>query len=77
MTALISATDLTMFRGEHCLFTKRQFALNAGELLLIEGANGSGKTSLLRGIAGLLDFETGCVNWNGRPTVEDGQAFQS
>jgi len=40
------------------------FALNSGELLLLEGPNGSGKTSLMRAIAGMLSLESGEVFWN-------------
>jgi len=75
LTAKLSATGLTLFRGERCLFKDLDFALNPGELLLLEGQNGSGKTSLMRAIAGLLEFETGDVSWNGLSIREHRQAF--
>ena len=75
MTAKLSATGLTLFRGERCLFSDLSFALNPGELLLLEGQNGSGKTSLMRAIAGLLEFEAGEVLWDGNPVMEFRQAF--
>ena len=75
MTAKLSAINLTLFRGERCLFSDLGFALNPGELLLLEGQNGCGKTSLMRAIAGLLEFETGEVHWDGRPVREYRQAF--
>ena len=77
MTAKLSATDLTLFRGERCLFSDLGFALNPGELLLLEGQNGCGKTSLMRAIAGLLEFETGEVYWDGKPVREYRQAFHA
>lgn len=77
MTGLLSANDLCLLRGDRCLFQNLEFALNPGELLFIEGANGSGKTSLLRGIAGLLDFETGHVTWDGQKIVGAYQLFRS
>lgn len=77
MTGLLSANDLCLLRGDRCLFQNLEFALNPGELLFIEGANGSGKTSLLRGIAGLLDFETGHVTWDGQKIVDAYQLFRS
>lgn len=75
MTELLSGHDLCLFRGDRCLFRSLQFALNTGELLIIEGPNGSGKTSLLRGIAGLLEFESGAVHWAGKAVSENYQAF--
>jgi heme exporter protein A len=53
------------------------FALSAGEAMLVQGANGSGKTSLLRAIAGLLGLETGYISWQGVPTERDRQAFSA
>lgn len=67
MTAKLSADGLTLFRGERCLFQGLSFALNPGELLLLEGRNGTGKTSLMRAIAGLIEFEDGDVMWEGKP----------
>lgn len=44
-------------------------------MLLVEGANGSGKTSLLRAIAGLLSLDEGEVHWRGRATLTHRQAL--
>ena len=59
------------------MFKSLEFVLNLGELLVIEGPNGSGKTSLLRGIAGLLDFETGSINWAGQAANHNYQGFRA
>ncbi|MDJ0941215.1 MAG: cytochrome c biogenesis heme-transporting ATPase CcmA [Woeseiaceae bacterium] len=75
MTAKLSASDLTLIRGERCLFTGVGFALDPGQLMLLEGANGSGKTSLMRGIVGMLDFEEGEVRWQGEPIRSHRQPF--
>ena len=77
LTELLSGNDLCLFRGERCLFKSLDFALNTGEVLVIEGANGSGKTSLLRGLAGLLDFERGEIRWNGATVNDNRQAFRA
>ena len=77
MTSLLSVRDLCLIRGDRCLVNGLDFALNAGELLLIEGANGSGKTSLLRSIAGLLPIEDGDIHWRGSRIEDDPQAFRA
>ena len=64
-----------MIRGESCLFQDLDFALNPGELLILEGQNGSGKTSLMRAIAGMLSLETGEIFWNDVPVNEQRQEF--
>ena len=75
MTDKLSATELTLFRGERCLFKDLSFALNPGELLLLEGRNGTGKTSLMRAIAGLIEFEDGDILWEGKPVRTNRQSF--
>ena len=75
MSPLFSAHNLTLIRGERCLFRGLDFALDAGELLLLEGRNGSGKTSLLKAIVGLLELESGEFQWQGAPVSTQRQAF--
>jgi heme exporter protein A len=75
VTATLSGSDLVLFRGERCLFKGLSFALNPGELLLLEGQNGCGKTSLMRAIAGLLEFDSGQILWDGQPVKEFRQDF--
>jgi len=73
----MSAKSLCLLRGDRCLFRDLDFALQDGEMLVIEGPNGSGKTSLLRGIAGLLEFECGAMRWNGRALHDDYPSFRA
>jgi len=75
LTAKLSANNLTLIRGESCLFQGLEFALNPGELLLLEGQNGSGKTSLMRAIAGMLSLESGEIFWNDMPVSGQRQEF--
>ena len=77
MTEILSGNGLCLFRGDRRLFKGLDFALNRGELLVIEGPNGCGKTSLLRGVAGLLEFDTGDVKWNGQVIDESYQSFRN
>ena len=75
MTAKLSAEDLTLLRGDRCLFQNLSFALNPGELLILEGSNGSGKTSLMRAIVGMLELEAGAIEWDGVPVHKNRQRF--
>ncbi|MEO1244285.1 MAG: cytochrome c biogenesis heme-transporting ATPase CcmA [Pseudomonadota bacterium] len=76
MTAKLTAKTLTLFRGDRCLFDDLSFALDAGELLVLEGDNGSGKTSLMRAIACLLPLERGEFLWDGKAVNKDLQDFR-
>jgi heme exporter protein A len=64
---VLEAVDLECRRGGRTLFRGLSFALKGGGLLRVAGANGSGKTSLLRILCGLLTPESGEVRWNGVP----------
>jgi len=72
---MFEGRDLACLRGERLVFGGVDFALSAGEALLVTGANGSGKSSLLRVMAGLLRPVTGTLHWRGRPVTEDREAF--
>jgi heme exporter protein A len=54
MITSLTAEKLTCVRGERTLFEGLSFRVAAGQALAVEGANGAGKTSLLRLIAGFL-----------------------
>ena len=45
--------------------------------MLVQGSNGSGKTSLLRSIAGLLELEEGYISWQGIPTAKERQSYSA
>ncbi|WP_241255104.1 heme ABC exporter ATP-binding protein CcmA [Altererythrobacter sp. BO-6] len=61
MTPRLTATDLACRRGDRVLFRGLSFALKPREVLHITGANGIGKSSLLRILAGLLGPYAGSV----------------
>jgi heme exporter protein A len=62
---VLEAQALDCERGARVLFRGLSFAVGAGQSLRITGANGSGKTSLLRILCGLLPPTQGSVLWNG------------
>jgi len=62
---VLEATELECERGGRRLFRSLSFSLAAGELLHVVGPNGSGKTSLLRILCGLLSPSSGSVSWEG------------
>lgn len=69
-----SGDNIGCVRGERQVFTGLDFAVPTGRALLLSGANGSGKSSLLRIMAGLLRAEAGTLLWNGADTREDEDA---
>ena len=62
---MLEAAELDCERGGRALFRKLGFSVKGGELARIAGANGSGKTSLLRILCGLLTPAAGEVRWQG------------
>ena len=64
---MLEASNLDCRRGGRTLFRGLSFSLQGGELLRIAGANGSGKTSLLKILCGLLHADSGEVRWRGTP----------
>lgn len=64
-------------RGNRRLFSGVDFALRGGEWLHVRGANGAGKTSLLRILAGLSRPDAGAVQWNGVDIARASDAFRS
>lgn len=52
----LTAQDLALERGGRLLFSGLSFAIDPGQLIQLEGANGAGKTSLLRILAGLSRY---------------------
>ena len=75
MTHKLSGDNLTLIRGERCLFEDLSFALESGGLLILEGRNGCGKTSLIRAIAGMLSLEEGTIYWDDVPVEKQRQTF--
>lgn len=58
---VVAASDLACRRGERILFRGLNLAVRPGEIVWVRGANGKGKTSLLRLLAGLARPEAGRI----------------
>lgn len=65
MITALQIEGLSIRRGERTLFRNLAIRLEAGAALALTGANGSGKTSLLRAIAGLLPPAAGEIRFEG------------
>ena len=63
---MLETHDLACLRGDRRLFRGLNLAVAPGQLLRVEGANGAGKTSLLRLLAGLALPAAGEVHWAGQ-----------
>ena len=73
---MLEVSNLTCVRGERQLFAGVGFRLEKGQLLYLRGANGAGKTSLLRILCGLSPSEAGQILWDGVSTRELGEAYR-
>jgi heme exporter protein A len=62
---VLEALDLECTRGERVLFSGLALRVEPGTLLRVGGPNGTGKTSLLRMLCGLLQPTAGEVRWRG------------
>ncbi len=72
---MLETLDLACLRGDRRLFRGLSLQLQPGQLLRVEGANGAGKTSLLRLLAGLALPAAGEVRWQGRSIRRQREAF--
>ena len=72
----LEVSQLQCVRGERSLFDGLGFRLTSGELLYLRGANGAGKTSLLRLLCGLSRPEAGQILWNARSVDDQPEAFR-
>ena len=61
ITPLIKCRQLTLGYGNKDLVRDLDYDVNVGDYLCIIGRNGSGKTTFLRGISGLLKPRSGSI----------------
>lgn len=63
MISEVRIEGLSIRRGDRTLFSSLSLTLKAGEAVALTGRNGSGKTSLLRAVAGLLRPAAGTIGF--------------
>ncbi len=61
--AVLRVRGLECRRGDRLLFAPTSFSVDAGSIVWIRGANGQGKTTLLRTLAGLAAPAAGAIDW--------------
>jgi len=72
----LAARDISVARGYRSLLQNLSFALVAGSVLHVHGANGCGKTSLIYVLTGLRRAEAGEIFWSDKPIQADLFAYQ-
>jgi heme exporter protein A len=61
--AVLSVHELECRRGDRVLFAPISFVVGSGSIVWLRGANGQGKTTLLRTVAGLSAPSAGTIEW--------------
>lgn len=65
-TPLLTITDLSLFRGDRIIIDGLDLTLAQGDRVMIRGANGCGKTTLLKAAAGLIPRQSGTIRYEGK-----------
>jgi len=74
---MFAVCNLKCKRNERTVFSNINFSLKQGEGLILNGANASGKTSLLQILSGLLKPFSGSVTWNGKDISKEIEEFKN
>lgn len=73
---MLECKKLELIRGGKTLFKDLSFKVGKGRVLVIRGRNGSGKTSLLKTLLGLLNPADGQIIWNKKAINSDPFTFR-
>ena len=73
----LNVENLGCERNDKQLFSGVAFGLRSGELIQVDGSNGSGKTTMLRMVSGLLPIEEGMIYWNDIPIHKNRVEYMS
>ena len=71
----LQVVNVSCERGSRALFSPVSFQLQASQAMHLQGDNGAGKTSLLRGLCGLSPLSQGQVLWDGQPVQQAREVF--
>ena len=74
---ILEVKNLGCVRGDRRIFSDVNFSLTPGDWLQVTGANGSGKTSLLRILCGLLSPAEGQIFWQGANIHSLGEEYST
>ena len=64
---LLEARNMTIWRGDNLLMDEISVQVRPGSIIQIQGSNGCGKTTLLRALIGLAEYDEGEVFYRGQP----------
>ncbi len=64
---MLALDNVTLHRGTTRVLDRVSLAVNEGELVALIGANGAGKTTVLRTISGILAPSVGTIAFRGKP----------
>jgi heme exporter protein A len=73
----LSGRRIHVWRGDRHVLRGVDIDVLPGEVVHVAGPNGTGKTTLMRVLAGLMPAEEGVVGWRGRPIREDRDTFNA
>ena len=73
----LEAHDLMCVRDDRILFEHLSFHVEPGQVLLLEGRNGSGKTSLLRTLCAIRLPDAGKITWDGEDIFKLGPEYHA
>lgn len=72
----LDVSGLGCIRSGKVLFRHLDLQLQSGQMLVVQGGNGVGKSTLLRTLAGLLPWRAGQMRWCGQPSAARDAAYQ-
>lgn len=72
---MLALDNVTLHRGTTRVLDAVSLVVNEGELVALIGANGAGKTTVLRTISGILSPSTGTITFRGKPIQDAGPDF--